>query len=448
MKRRYKNGTLLTLDRDNLFYQNGFMDIENGIITGLGSAPASTEPWSGEEASIAEIDLAGKIVMPGMISSHCHFYGQFVRGLSLSSTISNWQQVLSRLWWKVDKALDEDMLYYSAMMGLVEGLKSGTTTYFDHQASPNAIDGCLDILESAVRKAGARASLCYEVTGRDGQERAMAGVKENLRFIRKHAGRKEDTQIAGMFGLHASYTLSQELLEYCAGFDEARQAGFHVHVAEDMADVSDCYKRFDKHPAERFHAAGILGPKSIAAHGVHLTPKEWGLLKETGTTLAHNSQSNLNNGVGFCPAAPMLEDGVAVALGGDGFTYDLFKELSSAILAQRGFYRKPDILGSNDIKALAFENNSRLAQQAFGLPLGRLEKGAGADFIILDYDPPTPLRKENIFSHLTSAFGGHVHTVVIKGNTVVENHRCTLFDEEEINARCRTHSRRLWDKLG
>ncbi len=439
---RYENAVILTMDAQNRFYSSGYIDVDGDTIVGIGQTPQEPLP-SGSQT----INLSGRIIMPGLISAHCHFYGQFGRGMPLRQSICNWQQVLTRMWWQLDKALDDEMTYYSAMLGLVEGLKAGTTTYFDHQASPNAIDGCLDIVESAVRKAGARACLCYEVTGRDGEIRARKGVDENLRFISKCTD-SEDKQVRAMFGLHASYSMDQDLLLACAGEWEAAESGFHLHVAEDRADVADCYKRFDRHVVERLYEAGIFSNKTIAAHGVHLSPREWRILRDSGVTVAHNCQSNMNNGVGLSPVADMLEDGVRVAMGGDGYTYDLFKELGIAVEAQRAGKLRPDVMSDAQTKALLVDNNARLAGAVFKMPVGCLETGATADFLILDYDPMTPLTAENALGHLMSAFSGHVDTVVVGGQTVVQDGVCTLFDEHEIAAACRIHAKRLWDKLG
>lgn len=443
MTKIYQNLRIFTMDEKNTYYESGYIKTEKGKITAIGNMSELT-PAGKEKCEV--YDGAGRIAVPGMITTHAHFYGQFARGMSLSQPICNWQQVLSRMWWKFDKKLTEEQIYYSAMMGLIEGLKSGTTTYFDHQASPNAADGSLDLIEQAVRQAGARACLSYEVSDRDGDGCRKSGIEENIRFIRK-VNREGDQQIKALFGLHAGYTLSRETLEICADYGKQLSVGFHIHVAEDAADVSESYRLYDMHVVERLAKAGILGPSTIAAHGVNVGPKQWRMFKETGTTVAHNIQSNVNNAVGICPVVRMLEDGVNVALGGDGYTYDLFTELGIAVIIQRTREKDPGVFSAEQIRKFSYENPGRLAERIFGVKVGMIKEGAVADFLILNYDEPTPITSLNIFSHMTSAFSGHVKDVIVAGKEVVRDGVCTKIDEERILAKCREQAGMLWDSL-
>ncbi len=440
MKVLYYHAAMITGDVSDLFLPDAYLLTDGNRIAEIGTCPDAQLPP-------AEIryDLQGQILMPGMISAHCHFYGQFVRGMPLSKPIANWQQCLSRMWWQADKRLTASQTYYSALMGLIEGLKAGTTTYFDHQASPNAIEGSLDTIERAMREAGGRGCLTYEVTDRDGAERALRGIAENERYIRAH--RQEGDRFRGMFGLHASYTLSEETLARCSAVGNALQSGFHIHMAEAQADVSDCYRRFDMHVAQRLRDAGILNEKSITAHNVHLSPRQFSILRDSGVTAAHNVQSNTNNAVGICPVVPLMDAGVRVALGGDGYTYDLFTELGFAAIQQHIGQNDCACFPGNKVLDMAFTNNQRLAKNIFGYEVGVLRPGAAADFLILDYDPPTPLCAGNVLSHMTSGFSGHVQTVVSDGEAVVRQHRCTRVDEKEIFAKCRAEAQQLWDSM-
>lgn len=440
MKTLYYHASLITGDINRMYLPDGYLLVDGNRIVDIGVCADSELP-----AADVRHDLAGQILMPGMISAHCHFYGQFARGMCLSQPIYNWQQYLSRMWWRMDKALDDRKTYYSTLMGLIEGLKAGTTTYFDHQASPNAIDGSLDLIEKAMTEVGGRGCLAYEVTDRDGTERARQGIAENVRYIRRH--QNDGGRFKGIFGMHASYSLSEETLAECSAAGNTLCSGFHIHMAESEADVSDCYRRFDIHPAERLERAGVLGEKTITAHNVHLKPRQYEILHRCGVTAAHNVQSNTNTAVGICPVVPLMDAGVHVALGGDGYTYDLFTELGFASIQQHIGQKDPSVFSAQQILDMAFTNNQRLAHKVFGYEVGILRPGAAADFLILDYDPPTPLCEKNVLSHMTSAFSGHVHTVVCDGETVVSNHRCTKVDEKEIFANCRVEAKKLWDEL-
>ncbi len=433
----YKNAKLFTFDEYAPYYESGYLVIQAGKIVETGSMQDYRRP-----EGAAETDLKGMVVLPGMIHSHSHFYGQFVRGIPLQAPLANWQQILGNMWWKVDKLLDEDMIYYSAMMGLIEGIGMGTTCYIDHHASPNHIAGSLDLIEEAVNRVGARAALAYEVTDRDGQERCHEGIRENVRFITKHL--KDDTSLVkGSFGLHASYTLENDTLERCKAEAAKLDAGFHVHVAEDMADVHDSYRRCGSHVVDRLDSFGILDSRTIAAHCVHVGPEQWQVFNDRGVNVVHNIQSNMNNAVGISPVWQMLQEGVRVALGGDGFVYDSFKELSIALLAQRAFNRDPRIMGRKEIDRLLFENNFHIAGLFFE-GIGALKPGHAADFIAIDYAEPTPLNAGNLYSHMTSNFSGNVDTVVVNGKEVLRNKMFKTIDRDEVNAKCREHAERLW----
>lgn len=439
----YKNLRIFTMDDGDVMYEDGCILTDRDRIVMVGNLEDVSSKLP-EDCLI--MDGKGGIAVPGMITAHAHFYGQFVRGMPMYCPTDNWQQILSRLWWKFDKKLTEEQVYYSAMSGLIEGVKAGTTCYFDHQASPNAVRESLQMIERAVMEAGARACLSYEVSDRNGPESRKAGIDENVRFINR-VNQKNDPMIKALFGLHASYTLEQETLRECAEIADDFNTGFHIHVAEDRADVDDCYRRFDKHVVERLAEAGILGKRTIAAHCVDIGETQWRILKETGTTVAHNVQSNTNNAVGICPAVNMLKDGVKVALGGDGYTYDLFHELSFAVIMQRNRERNPNLFSREQVRELAYGSVRPLAENIFGQAVGCLKPGAAADFLIVDYDSPTPVTAENIFAHMMAGFSGHVRDVIIGGKEVVKDGRCTQIDEEKILAEARKQAERLWKSV-
>ena len=436
----YYNASIITGSTGRILIPDGYLLVEGNRIAAVGDGTDGLLP----ESDVRH-NLCGRIIAPGMISSHCHFYGQFVRGMPLNRPISNWQQVLSRMWWKLDKKLDREQIYYSAMMGMVEGLKAGTTTYFDHHASPNFISGSLDVIEEAINLCGGRGCLAYEVTDRDGEERALLGIAENMRYIQKN--REKNGRFKGIFGLHASYTLTEKTLERCAEAGGGLQTGFHIHMAEHPADVCDCFKQYDMHVVDRLLGHGILNEKTITAHNVHLNRPQFEILRQAGVTAAYNGQSNTNNAVGICPAASMMDAGVRVALGGDGYTYDLFTELGFAVILQRLREESCGTFPSGQVLDMVYTNNQRLAKGVFGYDIGELKAGAAADFLILDYDPPTPLHEGNVLAHMTSGFSGHVETVVVDGETVVSGHKAAKVDEAEVFAKCRESARRLWAEL-
>ena len=276
------------------------------------------------------MDVGGKVIMPGLINTHMHLYSTFARGMALKdSPPTNFQEILERLWWRLDKALTEEDVYYSALVPLMDCVKNGTTTIFDHHASPGTVHGSLFTLLKAARAVGIRSCLCYEVSDRDGKEIAEQGIRENVEFINA-CNRPGDDMAKGMFGLHASLTLSDETLSRCCKENAGTGAGFHIHAAEGRVDLEECLRRHGRRVIERLSDFGVLGSKTIAAHCVHVDDREVDLLKESKTKVVHNPESNMGNAVGYAPVIDMLRRGVQVGLGTDGYTCDMFESLKVA----------------------------------------------------------------------------------------------------------------------
>ena len=221
---------------------------------------------------------------------------------------TNFLEILERLWWKLDRALLWDDVRASALICLVDAIRHGCTTLIDHHASPNVIDGSLDIIADAVKETGLRASLCYEVTDRNGLDGARAGIAENVRFI-KRCRQERDPQLGASFGLHAALTVSDETLEASRAAVAGLGAGFHIHVAEDKADEDESLRKYGLRVVERRQKFDILGPRSIAVHCVHLDEFEKDILHETWTWVTHQPRSNMNNAVGLPDVAGMLRAG-------------------------------------------------------------------------------------------------------------------------------------------
>jgi putative selenium metabolism protein SsnA len=398
-------------------------------------------------------DAAGQLVLPASICAHTHFYGAFARGMAVpGEPPASFPQILERLWWRLDKALTPEDVRYSALVCLADAIRHGTTTLIDHHASPNTIAGSLDVIAEAVREAGLRACLCYEVTDRDGPERAQAGIAENVRFARSQATSGK-SQVAASFGLHASLTLSDETLADCvaaaASLPLGGSLGFHVHAAEAAADQEDSLRKSGKRVIHRLHDAGVLGPRTIAAHCVHVDESEIEVLAETGTWVTHQPRSNMNNGVGVAPVEAMVRAGVNVGLGNDGFSNQMFAEIKAAYLVHKLARRDPRAMGGDVVMRLAYANNAQLARVFWpGLTLGELRPGAAADLVFLDYYPTTPLTAENLPWHLL--FGIEASTItatVCAGRVLMRDRRLLTLDEEAVTARSRELAARVWERL-
>jgi putative selenium metabolism protein SsnA len=435
------NALLATFGENHKLIENAALYLEGDRIAEIGETTELMQKYSGAEV----LDARGQLVMPGNICAHTHFYGAFARGLAIpGDPPRDFPEILGRLWWPLDKALRDLDVKYSALVCLVDAIRNGTTTLIDHHASPNAIDGSLHQIAEAVEQAGVRACLCYEVSDRDGPERAREGISENVRFI-ESLQQRSSSLLASSFGLHASLTLSDQTLSACVAA-APNGTGFHIHAAEGIADQEDSLRKSGKRVVERLHDAGILGPRTILAHCVHVDPWEMEILRDSGTWVTHQPRSNMNNAVGVADVPAMLRGGVNVGLGNDGFSNDMFTEIKTTYLVHKLHRADPRVMGGYDVMELAYGNNGRLVRAFWpGAPLGELSVGAYADLIFVDYAPFTELTAGNLPWHILFGIGGSLVTTTMVGGVVLMRDRQLLtLDGPAIAARARELSAEVW----
>ena len=439
------NGRLVTWGEGDEIVVNGALLVRDGRIVEIGD----TLSLIAGHPDLVQINARGQLVMPGNICAHTHFYGAFARGMAIPGpAMKDFPDILERLWWRLDRALVEEDVTYSALVCLVDAIKHGTTTLIDHHASPNAIAGSLDLIAGAVETAGVRAALCYEVTDRNGHEGAQAGIQENVRFLRSLAER-ESGLLAGTFGLHASLSLSDETLADCLAAARDLNTGFHIHAAEHEVDEYDSLYKYGKRTIDRLALAGILGPKSIVAHAIHVDPAEINLLLDTGTWVTHQPRSNMNNAVGAADIEGMLRLGIPVCLGNDGFSNNMWAEWKTAYLLHKVAHGDPRRANGMDIVQMAVHNNAALAGMFWPeLPQGKLAEGAAADIIFVDYQPTTPLSAGNLPWHIIFGFeSSMVTSTMVAGKFLMRDRQLLTLDEEAITQRSRQLAASTWERF-
>jgi cytosine/adenosine deaminase-related metal-dependent hydrolase len=303
-------------------------------------------------------------------------------------------------------------------------------------------DGSLDLIEKAVREAGVRASLCYEVSDRNVMG---GGVEENERFIKKIG--KGDGQIAAMMGLHASFTISDETLDRCVGIAKDAGVGCHVHVAEDLADREDSLQKYGMPTVHRLDKMGASGEKSLFIHCVHIDDDEMDIIASTKTCVVHNPESNMNNAVGVTRIFDLLKRNILLGLGTDGMSSDMLSQMRCAYLLHRLANSDPRV-AFLEAPRLLLQNNADIVERQFGIRVGELAEGRPADLAILDYRPPTVLNEGNFLGHLI--FGlvdATVDTTVCKGKILMQGKKILSMDEERIAARSRELAPEMWQRL-
>ena len=438
------NGNLITRDAGRPLLANGCAVVVGERIAEIGDTTLLREKYPAAEF----LDAKGGLIMPGLINTHMHFYSSFARGMDLKTTAGPrvFLEILQKLWWRLDRTLNLEDVYYSAAIAMVDCVKNGVTTVFDHHASPGCVRGSLQRIEAAAELLGIRTCLCYEVSDRDGAAVAAAGVAENRDYIDR-CHRSGGSLRRGMVGMHASFTLGDELLRQCVALAAELDVGCHVHTAEARSDAVDCRQRYGRGVVERFGDFGVLGPKTITAHCVHVDEAEMELLRSSGAFVVHNPESNMGNAVGCAPVLNMLEQGIKVGLGTDGYTCDMLESLKVANLLHKHESSDPSAAWAQP-HAMLFGANADFASACFGEPLGRLTAGALADVIVIDYDPPTPLHAANIDGHvLFGLAGGAVTTTIVNGRILMRDRRINTADVQAIAGKSRELAQALWARF-
>ncbi len=370
-----------------------------------------TEPPDG----VAALDCAGALVQPGQINAHTHMYsGLAPLGMpDPSPPPENFVQILERVWWRLDRALDRASLEASARLYVAEALLAGTTTLIDHHESPEFIEGSLDVLADACESLGIRALLCYGATERnDGRSEAARGLSECARLI---AARTTST-ICGAVGLHASFTVSDETIREAGALCRELGAVMHVHVAEDAADVRDAIERGFEGPLERLLALDALPAGSILAHGVHLDRSQVAVVQQRGLWLIHNPRSNAGNRVGY---AANLDASHKVGLGTDGYPARMDDEVGALAELEDG---------ECAAGALRLASNQELACERFGSTFDAFSVPRAADLRIVD--------------------GNGVRHVVVAGKIVVRDRRLVTGDLDVIRSDAHEQAQSLWVRMG
>lgn len=437
-----RNATVLTFTSETPVLKNHAVLIEGKKIKKI-APDAEFKDYKGKE-----IDAHGRIVMPGYINAHMHYYSTMVRGLGKAEPASDFIGVLENLWWRLDKKLTVEDSYYSALIPMIDAVKNGTTTLIDHHASPFHITGSLDAIAKAGKEVGLRNCLCYEVSDRDGQKIADEGMTENENFILR-CEKENDDMLRGLYGLHASFTVSDADLERAADFVKKHNSGFHVHTAEAASDEEACEKEHGCRVVERFYDKGVLGKKTICPHCVHINEHEMDLLAETNTIVVTNPQSNLNNAVGIANLVKMADKGILIGLGTDAMTVNMREELRCGLWAQK-YGRQDPACGFMELASTVAFNNPKICDRLWeGMGIGTLKEGGAADLIILDYLAPTPLNDATWLGHLIFGFANvPVDTTIVAGKILMENKELKLdIDVEQAYARSAELAEKLWDRF-
>ena len=436
------SGKLFTRNDEMPFVENGAVAIEGTKIAAVGETEAIKKQYGDAEF----IDAKGGVIMPAFINTHEHIYSAMARGLSIKGyNPKGFLDILDGQWWTIDRHLTLEQTKYSAVETLISCIRNGVTTVFDHHASFGQIGGSLFTIADVAKELGVRACLCYEISDRDGMDKARESVMENAEFIR-YALKDDTDMIAGMMGMHAQFTISDATMELAAA-NKPDEVGYHIHVAEGIEDLHDCLKKYGKRIVDRLMDFNILGEKTLLGHCIYINPHEMDLIKDTNTMVVHNPESNMGNACGCPPTIELVHRGILTGLGTDGYTHDMIEPYKVA-----NVLHKHHLCDANaawgEVPKMLFENNAAIANRYFKTPLGVLKEGAAGDVIVVDYNPPTQLDASNINGHILFGMTGRdVVTTVANGRVLMKDREIKVIDVEEAMAKCREESAKLWHSI-
>jgi len=438
-----ENGLIVTMDGDRRILEDGCIAIENEEIVDVGKMDEVRSRYRAEKV----IDAKGKVVVPGFICSHTHLYGMLLRAAPLRiASPSNFAQILERVWWPTDESLNVQDAYASALVGCLEFLRSGVTCFADTYSGPNSIHLSLDYIAKAVSETGIRGILSFEATERHSVEEGERGTAENVRFIEKFQGDKSK-MLMGMLSLHASFTCSDEIMGKVRSLADKYRAPITIHASEGLVDLDYNMKHYGKRTVKRLRDAGLLGPDTVLSHCVHINDEEIRILKETWAKVAHNPMSNMLNAVGVAPIPRILEAGIVVGLGNDGYIFDQFENMRAAYLLHRIHREDPRVTSPEMVVEMATVRGAEL----YGLEglVGSIEKGKRADIVLVDCSrAPTPIVPQNVYAHLVNTVGGcDVDTVLVNGRVLMEKKTVLSVKERDVIQISRDAAKSLWGKL-
>ena len=437
------NGRLITRDPNGIGYlADGGVVTEGSKIVEVGA----TADLKAKYPQAEFVDAKGGVIMPGLINAHTHIYSALARGLSIKGyNATNFYEVLDGQWWYMDRNLDLAATRASAQALVIDCIKQGVTTIFDHHASFCEIPGSLMEIAKVTQEFGMRASLCYEVSDRDGEEKSIQSVQENADFI-DYCEKNPSDMLKAMFGGHALFTISDKTFDRMVAANNGR-VGYHIHVSEGMNDVYDSLQNYGRRPVQRLQDHDILGPKTILGHCIHVNTAEMDIIKATDTMCVNNPESNMGNAVGISPVLQLYAKGILIGMGTDAYTNDMLESLKVALCCQRHNACLPNV-GWCEVTDMLFKNNAKMAARCGFPELGVLKAGAAADIIVMDYKPFTPFSDANIDGHMIFGMTGRqCQTTMINGKVLMKDRVLTEIDEEAVNAQILAVSKKFWGTL-
>lgn len=386
------------------------------------------------------IDGKGQLLLPNFVCAHSHIYSIFARGLLLPFNPKNFQDILDQMWWKLDSKIDNDITYHSGIAAGSEFLLNGVTTIIDHHASGKEILGSLSYLKNAlVNTLHLRSILCFETSDRFNVDEC---IKENISF----AKRTHTPHASGLFGMHASMSLSDDSLKRIS--HKLHDLPIHIHVAESEMDEEDSIKKYNMTIMARLEKYHLLNKDSLIVHGVHISDEELDFVKERGAYMVVNPTSNLNNAVGIPDIKKYIDKGIPVLAGNDGLSSSMATEYLNALYLTHLKNDSPTALNVRDIQKMINDAYEYVGRR-LNINIGKISPDYVADFMLVPYTPFTEMNSSNAFGHIFYGLFPNFKPadVYVDGNRLVKNYQLVSSKAKFELEASKEYSKELWRRV-
>ena len=415
------------------YIENGYVLFDKKIIE---VGPMTKYHNSGYQV----IDGKGQLLLPNFVCNHAHIYSIFARGLSLPFYPSNFKEILEQLWWRIDAQINNETTFYSGICAGKEFIENGVTTIIDHHASgTDIIKSLTQLKKSLVDVHGLRAILCFETSDRYPVDDC---IKENVSFLRKY----RNDHVAGLFGMHASMTLSEKTLSMVS--KKLKDDPIHIHVAESQMDEDDAKEQYGMTIIERLNKHHLVNPNSLIVHGVTISDKELDIVAQHNAYMVVNTTSNMNNAVGLPNISNYLKHGIKVLVGNDGLSSNMATEYLNVLYTTHLYNGTPLAMGLGELLEM-INNSYEYVSNILNIKLGKIEKDYEADFMLVPYQPFTPMDKINAFGHIFYGIYPSLrpNDVYASGKCLLRNRKIVSKKANQLFEEAHKTSRSLWERV-
>lgn len=388
------------------------------------------------------VEARDQILLPGFVNGHNHMYGFLSHGITAEAMVTEFSSFLDDFWWPyVEDRMNHELVEATTKMACVEMIESGVTSFVDILEGPNAIPGALDVEEKIVKEAGLRGRLSFEACERMSKENGQLGLKENLDFVRKTT-QDEDTLVQGIVSVHTLFTCSPDFLKQAKQEADANDSLIHMHLSESVYEPNWVKERCNTTPVEMYESFGYLDENVLASQVVQVSDAELDILAKHNVKAVSMPISNCEVGGGFAPVRKMLERGMTVGLGTDGYVNNFFEVMRGAFLMHKANEQDPQVMPADTVYQMATSMGAR----AIGIPdTGRLEEGCLADVITVDMKIPTPVNEHNVYDQLVLFTNPqNVVHVICDGKWLKRDYQLVTIDKEETMKNLRAVTEKFW----